>query len=162
VSDTRHGAASNSTAVANIVGGFAHRIDARDFEAVAELLAHCTYRSNGIDYEVAGQADLAAFYERAVDFMNERWAGDPDDAETVRTKHVFTNLVIDVDDEAGRASCDYYGTVFSSSDAKPLEARWQGTYHDRFERHGDRWRIVERLQVSDYPAALRPGDLRTA
>lgn len=149
-------------AVTNIVAAFAHRIDARDFAGVADLLSHCTYRSNGIDYEVDRDDDLATFYEHAVDFMNTRWAGDPTDATTVRTKHVFTNLLVEVDEEAGTGRCDYYGTVFSFSSRKSLEARWQGVYHDRFAVIDGEWRIVERLQNSDYPEALRPGDLRSA
>src|SRR5688500_1109749 len=61
--------------IANIVGLFSHHIDQREFGALAALFSDMTYRSNGIDYAVSGEGDLAAFYERVVDEANERFAG---------------------------------------------------------------------------------------
>jgi hypothetical protein len=82
--------------IANIVGLFSHHIDQRDFAALAALFSDMTYRSNGIDYAVSGEGDLAVFYERVVDEANERFAGEPADAKTVRHQHVFTNLVVEI------------------------------------------------------------------
>jgi hypothetical protein len=143
-------------AIANIVGLFSHHIDQRDFTALAALFSDMTYRSNGIDYAVAGEGDLAEFYERVVDEANERFAGDPDDAKTVRHQHVFTNLVVEIADDRQTATCSYYGTVFAHSERKLHTARWSGRYHDQFRRIDGRWRIVERLQLTDYPAGYRP------
>lgn len=145
-------------AIANIVASFAVHIDAHDFDAVAGLMSDMTYRSPGIDYEVKGKDDLAAFYERVVTEMNERWAGDREDGATVGHKHVFTNLLVEFDEDRSAATCRYYGTVFAFSDRKPLQPRWSGRYTDRFERRNGVWRIVERLQVTDYPRGYRPAD----
>ena len=143
--------------IANIVGLFSHHIDQREFALLAALFSDLTYRSNGIDYAVSGEAELAAFYERVVDEANVRFAGDPDDAETVRHQHVFTNLVVQIATDRETATCSYYGTVFAHSARKPHTARWSGRYHDQFRRIDGRWRIVERLQLTDYPAGYRPG-----
>jgi hypothetical protein len=148
----------DSREIANIVASFAEHLDSHDYAAVADLFSDMTYKSPGIDYEVSGNADLAVFYERVLTEMNERWAGDPDDALTVGHKHVFTNLIIEIDEARTTATCRYYGTVFGFSDIKPFQPRWSGRYYDRFERRGDRWRIVERLQVTDYPRQYRPAD----
>jgi ketosteroid isomerase-like protein len=145
-------------AIANIVASFAAHMDAREFESVADLMSDMTYRSPGIDYEVSGRADLAAFYERVTTEMNVRWAGDAEDGATVGHKHVFTNLFVEFDEDGTTATCRYYGTVFAYSDRKPLQPRWSGRYTDRFERRDGRWRIVDRLQVTDYPRGYRPAD----
>jgi hypothetical protein len=144
--------------IANIVAGFAEHLDSHDYAAVADLFSDMTYKSPGIDYEVSGTDDLAVFYERVLTEMNERWAGDPTDALTVGHKHVFTNLIIEFDEARETATCRYYGTVFAFSDKKPYQPRWSGRYFDRFERRAGRWRIVERVQVTDYPRAYRPAD----
>jgi hypothetical protein len=145
-------------AIANIVASFAEHMDTHDFESVATLMSDMTYRSPGIDYQVRGQADLARFYERVVTEMNERWAGNPEDGATVGHKHVFTNLHVEFDEDRSGATCRYYGTVFAFSQRKPLQPRWSGRYVDRFERRDGVWRIVERLQMTDYPPGYRPGD----
>ena len=144
--------------IANIVGLFSHHIDRRDFVALAALFSDLTYRSNGIDYAVSGEGDLAIFYERVVDEANVRFAGDPEDAKTVQHQHVFTNLVVEIADDRETATCSYYGTVYAHSARQPHTARWSGRYHDRFRRINGRWRIVERLQLTDYPTGYRPAD----
>jgi hypothetical protein len=144
--------------IVNIVGLFSHHIDQRDFAALASLFSDMTYRSNGIDYAVSGEADLATFYERVVDEANLRFAGDPKDAKTVRHHHVFTNLVVEIAPGRQTASCNYYGTVYAHSARQPHTARWSGRYHDQFRRIDGRWRIVERLQLTDYPTGYRPDD----
>lgn len=145
--------------IVNIVGQFSHFIDQRRFRDLAALFSDMTYRSNGIDYAVEGAGDLAVFYERVVDEANLRFAdGDAADAKTVQHKHVFTNPVVEIADDALTASCDYYGTVFAFSAKKPYTPRWNGRYHDRFRRIDGRWRIVERTQLTDYPTGYRPAD----
>jgi hypothetical protein len=139
-----------------IVARFAECIDTHDWMGIGELFSHLTYTSPGIDYSVSGVAELAAFYERVTTEMDERWAGDPEDAATVGHKHVFTNLVVEVADDGLSATCRYYGTVYSFSSAKPLQPRWSGRYYDRFERIDGRWHIVSRRQETDYPQGYRP------
>lgn len=144
--------------IVNIVGLFSHHIDQREFAALASLFSDMTYRSNGIDYSVEGESDLATFYERVVDEANRRFAGDPDDTKTVQHQHVFTNLVVDIAPDRQTATCRYYGTVYAHSARKPHIARWSGRYHDQFRVIDGRWRIVERLQLTDYPVGYRPDD----
>jgi len=144
--------------IVNIVGLFSHHIDQREFAALAELFSEMTYRSNGIEYSVSGEGDLGTFYENVVDEANVRFAGDPDDAKTVRHQHVFTNLVVEIAADRETATCNYYGTVYAHSERKPHTARWSGRYNDRFRRINSRWRIVDRLQLTDYPAGYRPAD----
>ena len=63
---------------------------------------------------------------------------------TPRTKHVTTNPIIEVDEEAGTASCRSYYTVLQQTDKSPLQTIVTGRYHDRFERVDGRWRFSYR------------------
>lgn len=74
---------------------------------------------------------------------------------TLRTKHVVTNPIVEVDEDAGTATCRSYYTVFQQTDSLPLQAILSGRYHDRFERVDGRWRFTER----DYTLVDLVGDL---
>ncbi len=63
---------------------------------------------------------------------------------TPRTKHVTTNLIVEVDDEAGTGTCRSYFTVLQAVPALPLQPIVAGRYHDRFVRRGASWRFAER------------------
>jgi 3-phenylpropionate/cinnamic acid dioxygenase small subunit len=66
-----------------------------------------------------------------------------------RTKHVTTNLVLDVDEEAGTATAGAYVTVFQALPDFPLQPIFSGRYRDRFERVDGDWRWVERRVLGD-------------
>ena len=63
---------------------------------------------------------------------------------TPRTKHVTTNCIVEVDEDAGTGTCRSYFTVFQAVPALPLQAIVAGRYHDRFVREDGSWRFAER------------------
>ena len=65
------------------------------------------------------------------------------------TKHVTTNLVIDVDDDDQTAAASSYVTVFQALPDSPLQAIFAGRYKDRFERVDGVWRWRERQVIGD-------------
>jgi hypothetical protein len=66
------------------------------------------------------------------------------DDGTPKTKHVTTNVILDVDEEAGTAQSQSYVTVFQAVDEFPLQPIVSGRYEDRFLRQGSEWRFAER------------------
>ncbi len=66
-----------------------------------------------------------------------------------RTKHVTTNLILEVDEAAGTATAEAYVTVFQALPDFPLQAIFSGRYRDRFERVDDDWRWTERRVLGD-------------
>ena len=74
---------------------------------------------------------------------------------TPRTKHVVTNPIIEVDDDATTATCRSYYTVLQQTDGFPLQVIVTGRYHDRFERFDGRWRFAYR----DYSLIDAVGDV---
>src|SRR5262249_46477572 len=75
------------------------------------------------------------------------------------TKHVITNLIVEVDEAAGAATARSYFTVLQAAPSLPLQPILAGRYHDRFARVADGWRFRERLihvdLVGDLPERPR-------
>lgn len=68
---------------------------------------------------------------------------------TPRTKHVTTNLNVEVDEATGTATARRYFTVLQATDDLPLQIIVSGRCHDRFERRNGEWRFVARRVISD-------------
>ena len=66
------------------------------------------------------------------------------DDGTPLTKHVTTNVAIEVDEEAGTAVSRAYFTVLQALPGLALQPIVSGRYRDRFERHDGPWRFAER------------------
>ena len=65
---------------------------------------------------------------------------------TLRTKHVITNVIIELDGD--RASSRCYCTVIQGTETFPLQPIAAGRYFDRFEKVDGAWRFAERVFVS--------------
>ena len=65
------------------------------------------------------------------------------------TKHVTTNVVIDVDKVAGTARATAYVTIFQALPDFPLQPIFSGRYQDRLKRIDGRWWWSERAVVGD-------------
>jgi SnoaL-like domain len=129
-------------AISKLIITYAERVDLGDFAGVGVLFEHSTYRSALGDDVVTytGSGDVQSTMETMV----KRY-----DDGTPRTKHVTTNLIIDVDDGAGTATGKSYFTVLQQVDDLPLQVIIAGRYHDRFERVGGEWQFSDRLIFSD-------------
>lgn len=124
--------------IANLIYTYAERMDAGDLDGVARLFDQATYRSQaGTEY--SGSAVLLEVLHRMVILYD----GVP------RTKHVTTNVIVEVDDRQGTATARSYYTVFQAADRLPLQAIIAGRYHDRFERDGGTWRFADRFIFVD-------------
>ena len=63
------------------------------------------------------------------------------------TKHLSTNVVVDVDEEAGSATARSYVTVLHAAPGLPLTIVGSAAYHDKFDRVDGTWRWGERVVV---------------
>jgi 3-phenylpropionate/cinnamic acid dioxygenase small subunit len=129
------------TAIAHLVYTYAERIDAGDFEGVADLFAAGMITVEGTDTVRAGRADVLEMYRLSTRIY--------EDSGTPKTKHVTTNLVIEVDDAAGTARARSYFTVLQATPELPLQPVIAGRYHDRFERPEGPWRFAQRHMICD-------------
>jgi 3-phenylpropionate/cinnamic acid dioxygenase small subunit len=122
---------SAETQIANLLYRYAEFMDSGDISAAAALFEHARLRVGGTDRTIDAETMLK-FWKGAVLL-------DPDG--TPRTKHLVTNPIIEVDDDAGTASCRSCFTVIQQLDGLAPETIVTGRYHDEFERVAGLWRF---------------------
>jgi len=136
--------ASSEVAIANLVYRYAECIDAGDLEGAVALFAAARIKT---PVGEIGHQELLAMWRQGIILYD----GVP------RTKHVITNPIIEVDEQAGTASCRSTYTVLQQAADAPLQPVICGRYHDRFARAPDgRWRFIYR----DYSLMDLIGDMR--
>jgi 3-phenylpropionate/cinnamic acid dioxygenase small subunit len=129
---------SSYWAIASLIATYAELVDDGDFAAVGLLLADATF---------TGAAGSASGND-AIEKMLRDNVIVYDDG-TPRTKHVTTNLAIDVDEEAGTAVSRSYFTVLQAVPDLALQPIVSGRYYDGFARRAGHWRFVERRVQAD-------------
>jgi len=131
--------------VANLVYRYAELIDNGDFAGIGELFADATIETGeGVVYR--GRDEIREMYEQ--------WTRRYPDNGTPHTRHVTTNPILEVDEEAGTATCRSYVVVFQSTDQITLQPVITNRYHDTFRRVGDMWQFEHRLMIDFYSGDL--------
>jgi hypothetical protein len=132
--------ADSPTEIGNLIARYAELVDAGDFDGLAGLLGDAA----------VGAADSTALLT-GVDAIQKMFASTtrlyPDG--TPGTKHVTTNLILDIDEEERSATARSYWTVFQAVEGLPLQPILAGRYHDRFARDAGGWRFAERRYLID-------------
>ena len=130
----------DETAIANLVFRYAELIDGGDYEGIGALFADAVIGADGSTVEWRGAEAITAMYVNGTRRYED---GTP------RSKHVTTNLIIEVDDERAHATCRSYYTVLQQTDELPLQPIVAGRYHDEFDRVDDEWRFTRRTMFVD-------------
>lgn len=141
-------AVTSETAIANLLYRYADCWDRGDLAGAAALFTNARVRrvrSDGTK-EYADAAELLADWTAIVRIYAD---GTP------RTRHVVTNPVIQVDEDAGTATAQSYCTVFQSTDDIPLQPIAVATHVDAFQRSGGEWHFSAR----DYHGGVIVGDV---
>jgi ketosteroid isomerase-like protein len=97
--------ASVDRAIENLIATYAELVDSGDFAGVGALLADATFTGSGAPVSGA-DAIVQMFHDMLIVY------GDG----TPRTKHVTTNVSVEVDEEAGTAAARSYVTVDLTGD----------------------------------------------
>jgi 3-phenylpropionate/cinnamic acid dioxygenase small subunit len=124
-------------AIAALIHGYAELLDAGDLDGVAELFGEADYGSPA-QGRIHGSAAVRKVYEPVILY----------DDGTPRTKHVISNVTIEVEPGATAATARSYFTVFQLVDGS-LQAIIAGRYHDRFACVDGEWRFAERMILPD-------------
>jgi len=135
--------ADSTRQIENLMYTYAERIDAGNLEGVADLFANGQIVASPdapVETVVAGRDEVLGMYQGSTRLYP---CGTP------RTKHVTTNAIIEVDDDAGTASARSYYTVFQQLDDFPLQPIITGRYHDTFHRIDGEWWFDQRTMLVD-------------
>jgi hypothetical protein len=120
--------------IRNLLGLYCERIDAGNFAAVGALFAEGALLGPDGHELARGAEAVASFYDRGTRLHD----GSP------RTKHLVTNVVLDLDEDAGTASARSSYLVLQQVDGSPLAPVITGRYEDSFARTRGAWHFVER------------------
>ncbi|TXS96525.1 nuclear transport factor 2 family protein [Parahaliea maris] len=127
-------------AIENLIYRYAERIDAGDLEGVAELFRHAAIVAPAHDSRQEGYDEVLAMYRASCRIYPE--TGTP------RTRHVTTNVVIEVEGDSAISRSTF--TVFQATESLPLQAIICGRYADTFRLRPDgQWEFSERAMQVD-------------
>jgi ketosteroid isomerase-like protein len=129
---------SSYRAIEGLIATYAELVDDGDFAAVARLLADATF-TDGAGVVSGGDAIEKMLRDIVIVY----------DDGTPRTKHVTTNIAIEVDEDAGTAVSRAYFTALQALPDLALQPIVSGRYHDRFERRDGQRQFVERRVRTD-------------
>lgn len=133
-------AATADRQIANLVYGMAEAIDDGDHDRIERLFGGATFQLADREPRVGGAA-----FRRTIERSVIHYDGRP------HTLHVVTNLQIDVDDTAGRATSKSYVTVFQAVAGFRLQPVLTGRYHDEFSvDESGTWSWVSRHMQMDH------------
>ena len=127
---------------------YTYALDGGDLEALAELFEHAVMRVEGTEAVYDGPE---AVKQTNIDFNlyydAEGVAGPYRPDTTPRTRHVTTNLIVDVAEDGMSATARSSVIVFQFAPGAPLRPILAAGYRDRFEPIGGRWRFTERVHL---------------
>jgi 3-phenylpropionate/cinnamic acid dioxygenase small subunit len=125
---------SDERAIENLIARYSFLVDDGDFDGLGELLAACAL-TLGPGPAVRGRAAIAQLARAALMTYDD---GTP------RTRHITTNVLIEINASGTAAHSRSYYTVLQSLPDFPLQPIATGAYSDRFEKRDGRWMFVER------------------
>ena len=128
----------SARSIENLIATYAERVDAGDFAGLGELFDEAAF--GGSAAAVRGREPVEKLFRAMVRVYED---GTP------RTKHVTTNIRIDVDAAAGTAEAHSYVTVFQALPDLPLQPIVAGRYRDLFSSADGVWRFIERRFTTD-------------
>jgi 3-phenylpropionate/cinnamic acid dioxygenase small subunit len=122
-------------AITTLMFRYAECVDAADFDGIGQLFSAGRITNEGYPGAIEGAEAVAKLY-----------AGTnrvhPDG--TLRTRHLTTNVIVDIDDGAKAATARSAFVVFQATPAVALQPIVAGRYHDEFACTDGAWRFARR------------------
>jgi ketosteroid isomerase-like protein len=136
-----HGSVSSERAIENLISSYAFLNDDADIGGLGELFADavCT-----LDETTARGREEIEQLARSIIEVGE------DGRST--TTHEITNIMIEIDEEAGTAVGRAYWTLYKTVSGTPRRPVLSGRYLDRFKRRDGQWRFAEWNAISLWKA----------
>lgn len=103
----------NSRQIENLIYSYAERIDNGDLEGVAALFHDAEIFSAAHDVRRAGFDEVLEMYQTSTRLYES--------TATPQTKHLTTNVIIEVDEGGMKASARSYYTVIQATGSLPLQ-----------------------------------------
>lgn len=127
-------------AIETLIYRYAELQDQTDLPAVSALFEHGAFIVDKVPTPFRGTDAVLAMKS-----THDRMYGDG----TLRTKHVTTNVIVEVDEGGERAAARSYFVVYQQTDDFALAPIMAGRYHDTFHLLDGKWWFDERLVLTD-------------
>jgi len=130
--------ASAHDQIRNLIHQYSEGIDTGRFEIWAELFQDaeiCVAIGDNEPVVIARGGDLAVMTQGMIIYAD----GTP------RTRHLVSNIIIEVDEASGTATARSYNTTLQQVPGHPIEIIATARYFDLFELSGDAWRFTQRI-----------------
>jgi len=133
------------TEITGLVHAYARRLDSGDFDGVAALFERAVWRSPDRVEVIEGSGAIRRIYDGVHVY----------DDGTPRTKHLLTNLTIDIDESGTEAASHCYVTVIQGiMPGDPINIVLSAQYVDKFAKTEGTWHFTERSMKSDLTGDL--------
>jgi 3-phenylpropionate/cinnamic acid dioxygenase small subunit len=130
----------DSRQIENLIYLYAERIDNGDLEGVAELFREAQIYSPAHDVTRTGYDEVLEMYRLSCRLH---------DTGTPLTKHLTTNVIIEIEEIGQSASARSYYTVIQATNSLPLQPIISGRYRDRFRKVDGVWQFTRREMLVD-------------
>lgn len=129
-------------AISSLMFRYAECVDQADFDGLSALFAHGSIRSpSAEDAETGMRGQQIGRFYAATNRVHEDG--------TLRTRHLSTNVRIDIDEEADSATARSYYVVLQATPKLPFQPIVGGRYEDRFVRVDGEWHFADRVVIVD-------------
>jgi hypothetical protein len=133
---------TSEDAIRNLIFRYCELMDAGDIDSTADMLSDAKVIGQDGNLLATGRDEVRAMYARGN--RTERTSGGR------RSKHLTTNVYVEVDEGADSAIARaYWVLLVSTSPDDPVRPILAGSYHDTFSRVDGTWRFSERAYVVD-------------
>ena len=124
--------------IERLMFGYARSVDRADWSEIGRLFTYGRVLTNNSPDVTEGGPAVADLW-RTVNKVHEDG--------TLRTRHLLTNIDIEIDGDEARA--ESYFMVFQATDRTPLQPIAGGSYVDKFRRRTDGWWFDEKFIYID-------------
>ena len=128
-------------AISTLMFRYAECVDLADFDGLSELFAHGEIGSTSAEGDAGMTGEAVGRFYAATNKVHENG--------TLCTRHLSTNVLIDIDEAGDSATARSYFVVFQATGKLPFQPIVGGRYHDDFERADGEWRFKKRVVLVD-------------
>jgi 3-phenylpropionate/cinnamic acid dioxygenase small subunit len=133
-------------AITTLMFRYAECVDSADFGGIAALFARARITNEGVAGAIVGADAVRKLYQRTNRVHEDG---------TTRTRHINSNVIIDINESEGQASARSSFVVFQQTAALPLQPIVSGRYRDTFVRTGRDWGFDCRHIIVDHVGDVR-------
>ena len=127
--------------IENLIYTYAELIDNGDLVGVSKLFENAEIAAPAFSSSQVGSKEILKMYQNSCRIYED--TGNP------HTKHITTNVIIEINEDLSTASARSYFTVIQALEDFPLQPIISGRYHDSFKKISDGWEFKKRIMYVD-------------